>query len=646
VKHRPHPARPLSSPFPSPLVSLTALLAAVGPALLSGACAKVSEQNPNGTGGAGGLITGQGGRRVEPPPVTPCTNNVCTDLPATPIETDPESNPAVPANPSGMFSGEVPADNSLCITEPEDDTLFPNNWLRPRVKFANPQRKLTQIRLSAPNQQNVLVAYTMNDYWKVPVEVWAGMRGHQTNDDVTVTVWIQGGQVGRVKFRTAPVSAGGKMVFWAAKPSEVGKDLAQLNPKFNTLGDTRLDSDSELRGFAVGDESTISVLKISQVKQMSRDNDGNMAPVRCIGCHVATPDGGHVAFNEGWPWRMATASVDGATVGNKHGSQSVGGDQDLIQNGLGISTMALANWPDASGRYILVTSYGKPCAPETMYNDCHFSDMATKNTQPRLAWFDLASPPAPWQDQSMRNALLVTGTNMGFISRMGDSRGAASPAFSRDGQWIVYSSTSGALDGRLERGATDLYKVPYMGGAGGTAMPLGGGALANREEFYAAFSPDDKLIAFTSVPAGEKMYANPNAEMFVTPADGSKTQPIRLNANVPPQCSGKVSPGINNHWPRWSPEARPAAGGKTYYWLIFSSNRADIPPGMAACSPTPCYNGYVKAPIPISQLYMTGIIVGETGIESTTPAIYLWNQPTDTINTTPAWENFKIPMVM
>jgi len=38
------------------------------------------------------------------------------------------------------------------------------------------------------------------------------------------------------------------------------------------------------------------------------------------------------------------------------------------------------------------------------------------------------------------------------------------------------------------------------------------------------------------------------------------------------------------------------------------------------------------------------VIKEETGYTST-PAIYLWNQPTDKINTTPAWEDFQIPMV-
>jgi hypothetical protein len=45
-----------------------------------------------------------------------------------------------------------------------------------------------------------------------------------------------------------------------------------------------------------------------------------------------------------------------------------------------------------------------------------------------------------------------------------------------------------------------------------------------------------------------------------------------------------------------------------------------------------------------SQLYITGIVV-EGGKITTYPGVYLWNQPTDTSNNTPAWDVFQIPSV-
>jgi hypothetical protein len=178
---------------------------------------------------------------------------------------------------------------------------------------------------------------------------------------------------------------------------------------------------------------------------------------------------------------------------------------------------------------------------------------------------------------------------------------------------------------------TNLWSVPFNGGLGGAATPVNGAATTEREEFYPAFSPDDAFVAYTAVNAGETMYANPNAEIYVVAANGGTAQ--RLKANDPPACTGKASPGINNHWPKWSPDVASGQRGK-YYWMIFSSNRADLPP----------FNTGSKL-VQLSQLYLAPIVFDETGGINSYPAIYLWNQPTDRVNTTPAWETFEIPLI-
>ena len=85
-------------------------------------------------------------------------------------------------------------------------------------------------------------------------------------------------------------------------------------------------------------------------------------------------------------------------------------------------------------------------------------------------------------------------------------------------------------------------------------------------------------------------------------------------------CLGQTSPGITNSWPKWSPVAS-TASGRTYYWIIFSSTRSGNP-----------------------QLYVAGVIKDETGLVTTTPALYLWNQPAAENNHTPAWDTFIIPI--
>jgi hypothetical protein len=92
-----------------------------------------------------------------------------------------------------------------------------------------------------------------------------------------------------------------------------------------------------------------------------------------------------------------------------------------------------------------------------------------------------------------------------------------------------------------------------------------------------------------------------------------------------------TSPGVNNTWAKWSPQAEPAANGATYYWVIFSSWRQ----GMVD----------PKTGSPIAQLFMTVIVQPEAGPLQTYPAVYLWNQPANISNFTPAWDVFKIGSV-
>ena len=124
----------------------------------------------------------------------------------------------------------------------------------------------------------------------------------------------------------------------------------------------------------------------------------------------------------------------------------------------------------------------------------------------------------------------------------------------------------------------------------------------------------------------------PAAELFVIPRAGGTG--IRLAANDPPQCAGQQPSGmINNTWAKWSPDVSPGGNGNTYYWLIFSSWRQ----GMT--DPT--------TGSPIAQLFATAIVKPEVGpLQTGYPAIYLWNQPADVSNFTPAWDYFKIPIVI
>jgi hypothetical protein len=525
---------------------------------------------------------GSGGNPNTTPPVTIQTCGAqCNDFPSTPVVAGGASG-----NAASTFAGTGNAP-APCITEPEDGTLFPNNWLRPRVKVSAPGATTLEIRIHAAMESNDLVVYTGGDNWTMDKSTWANLAAHVVGQSITVTVRTQGSSglsaASTSTFTIAPVAATGTMVYWALR----GFDASNTN-------------NEQLYGFSVGDESVASVLTVPQIQE-----NASGVSITCIGCHTATPDGNYVGFTGNYPWPNALAAVDPTLAGTTPDFLGAAGGNTLTTYWHGIISFSAGHWTD--GEHIGVTS------------------LSTQAVDPNAAliWMELDSGA------------------QGVFARQGDPNGAAAPNFSHDGTRIVYTSTNANQDGRLGVGTADLYTVPYAARAGGTATPVMGASDANYAEYYPSFSPDDALIAFNRLtqadanvtPTGQPydggMYFNPAAEVWVVPSDGGTA--VRLAANDPPACTPAVTPntrvyptktGWDNSWAKWSPEVETADGTK-YYWLIFSSYRYDISP-------------------PRGQLYMTAVVKPEAGPIATYPAVYLWNQDLTTSNHTPAWDKFKI----
>jgi hypothetical protein len=221
---------------------------------------------------------------------------------------------------------------------------------------------------------------------------------------------------------------------------------------------------------------------------------------------------------------------------------------------------------------------------------------------------------------------------------------AAAPNWAHKTDTILFTMTSKVTSGRLGTGTAHLATVPYAKSGAPAPTPLpGDGSDPSFAQYYGTYTSDDKWIAYNSIPASvaavthpqmdgsstawDGMYAQPQTEIFVlNAAGGTRT---RLKANDPGTCEGqKTSPGINNSWPKWSPGVV-TTGSRTYYWLIFSSWREGA--------------RYTNGS-PIAQLYVTAVVTDEINVY-TYPAIYLWNQPANFSNHTPAWDVFQIPDV-
>jgi hypothetical protein len=522
-------------------------------------------------GGPGPIFIPEAGPGLSVPVTAP--NGPFGDFPVAPVIDAADGGPGVPSGAPSLFAGASGASPGPCLVEPENNSLFPHNWLRPRVRYL-PQagQNLFEIRIHTANETSDLVAYTSASSWTVPKAIWDALCAHVFGQPLTVTV--RGAVFDGTKLASpvsapstatltiAPADASGSIVYWSI--------MGGLNGA------------TALKGFKAGDESVVTALLPAQVQMPTTGGQ-----VTCVGCHTSTPDGLFAGFTAQDPWGNAIASVQAGSVGQAPSFLGAGAVTALRGSPIGIQAFSRAHW--ATGDHIEVAPLGR-------------------GLQSQLAWFDLEATSA------------TQGTAYDFVARTGDTMGVAAPSWSHDGASIVYMSTDAEEDGQPGMGQSDLYAVPYNGKKGGAAAPVSGAATTTYNEYYPAFSADDQFIAFDRIASGMDMYNQPAAEVYVIPSVGGMA--TRLAANDPPTCAGKASPGITNSWPKWSPEAT-TISGKTYYWLIFSSTRNE--------TGNP-------------QLYLTGAVV-ESGKVSTYAAIYLWNQPADENNHTPAWDVFKIPPV-
>jgi hypothetical protein len=550
--------------------SLLGLVSGCGlTARATGPAAGTGGASASGAGGAPTSTIGSGGAGGATPRVTggsvDAGSLTLSDFPAAPV-----LDPSAPANAQALFDGTAARTGGApCITSPIPGTLMPRNWLRPRFDLAPAAgENLFEIDLSVAGFAHNLRVFTANPSYALDFALWNNVRDSVNGLPITVTaraLTVDGS--GTV---TLAPSAAATSSFTIAPVEAPGKIV------YWALADDMGTKVGSLKGFGIGDESVENVLVPSQVTTRASNDT-------CVGCHAATPDGNSVGFTMGsvnYFNQMAAVTTGAIGLTPSYATASALGTMQTLH---GIPAYSRAHWSDGD-RVVLLSDTGT------------------------LHWVQ------------------VDGTTNGTLARTGDSGKVTEPAWSHDGNDVVYvSAKSTLIDGRLDTGPADLYWIPFQNRAGGPATALPGASDPNFTEYYPSFSPDDAFVAYTRVPGAESAYSDPDAEVYLLPFHGGAGgTPIRLAANDAATCQTSLaSPGLTNDWPKWSPEAV-SAGGKTYYWLTFSSKRA----------------GTANA-----QLYITAVVVDEVGQLSTFPALYLWNQPSTDGNHTPSWDDFAIPPI-
>ena len=473
----------------------------------------------------------------------------------------------VPPSSGQLFGQDAGASASggPCLYEPELGSLFPNNWLRPRFRFnVAHQENLFEIKLVVPNEAHPLVIYTTKSGYTLDKATWG-----------TLTSFAAGTGAIHVTVRSAVVTNGALTAGpWLGSEGDV--EIAPVAATGSVVYWTT-SGGTVLKGFKIGDESVQSVITPTQ------------AGTACVACHTSTPDGKYVALtasdnaNDGSQGYVRFRSVDG--------------------------TFAEPPFLSASAKTLLarVPQHAPAFSKAHWQAGDHTAlSMMSVNGKTEIVWTDLEA------------ASTAQGTGWDVLTRTGDANAASAAAFSHDGQKVVYTSATQSGAGTITSDG-QLFTVPYASRAGGTASAVSGANDPQFHHYYPTFSADDRWLAFNRVANTETSYNDAKAEVFVVPTAGGTAS--RLVANDPPQCLGVTSPGVTNSWPKWSPEVK-SAGGKDYYFLVFSSTR----------------NAATGGP----QLYVAPFVVSG-GTVKTYAALYLWNQPEAEHNHTPAWDVFQIP---
>jgi hypothetical protein len=140
------------------------------------------------------------------------------------------------------------------------------------------------------------------------------------------------------------------------------------------------------------------------------------------------------------------------------------------------------------------------------------------------------------------------------------------PDVAASGDQIVATQLSGGSEVWASAGQIVVFDYDKVGKTVAAPRALAAPA-SGKYQYYPSFSPDNAWVIYNEATGGTS-YNNPNAEMWVTKADGSLAAPIRLTA-------AEVT-GTYDSWPKWTPfvtNEPTSTSSEPVIWFTVASQR-------------------------------------------------------------------------